>query len=47
MGGPHNITHTAGGARPDFGPDFYTTTWLHQAENWANRPRAADGKVSG
>jgi uncharacterized protein DUF3990 len=35
-GGPHNISHTAGGLRPDFGPGFYTTTWLHQAKNWAN-----------
>jgi hypothetical protein len=35
-GGPHNIIHTVGGARPDFGPGFYTTTWLHQAKNWAN-----------
>jgi hypothetical protein len=35
-GGPHNISHAAGGARPDFGPGFYTTTWLHQAKNWAN-----------
>jgi Protein of unknown function (DUF3990) len=35
-GGPHNITHTSGAARPDFGPGFYTTTWLHQAKSWAN-----------
>jgi hypothetical protein len=35
-GGSHNIKHTAGGARPDFGPGFYTTTWLHQAKSWAN-----------
>jgi hypothetical protein len=35
-GGPHNISHTAGALRPDFGPGFYTTTWLHQARNWAN-----------
>jgi hypothetical protein len=25
-GGPHNISHTAGAARPDFGPGFYATT---------------------
>ncbi|WP_404653829.1 DUF3990 domain-containing protein [Bradyrhizobium sp. USDA 336] len=35
-GGPHNISHTAGALRPDFGPGFYTTTWLDQAKNWAN-----------
>lgn len=35
-GGPHNISHAAGALRPDFGPGFYTTTWLHQAKNWAN-----------
>jgi hypothetical protein len=35
-GGPHNIDHNVGGARPDFGLGFYTTSWLHQAKNWAN-----------
>jgi Protein of unknown function (DUF3990) len=35
-GGPHNISPSVGAARPDFGPGFYTTTWLHQARNWAN-----------
>jgi hypothetical protein len=35
-GGPHNINPQAGAARPDFGPGFYTTSWLHQAKNWAN-----------
>ncbi|MEA2864175.1 MAG: hypothetical protein QOC84_2131 [Bradyrhizobium sp.] len=39
-GGPHHIAHSIGGARPDFGPGFYTTSWLHQAKNWANN-RAA------
>jgi Protein of unknown function (DUF3990) len=35
-GGPHNISHAAGAVRPDFGPGFYTTTWLRQARSWAN-----------
>lgn len=35
-GGPHHISPTVGALRPDFGPGFYTTTWLHQAKNWAN-----------
>jgi len=35
-GGPHNINPAVGAKRPDFGPGFYTTTWLHQARNWAN-----------
>lgn len=35
-GGPHKISPQAGAARPDFGPGFYTTSWLHQAKNWAN-----------
>jgi hypothetical protein len=42
--GPHNISLSAGALRPDFGPGFYTTTWLHQARNWAN---LRVGKVSG
>jgi hypothetical protein len=33
---PHGINHTIGAKRPDFGPGFYTTTWLQQAKNWAN-----------
>jgi hypothetical protein len=45
----HGIDHTRGVTRGDFGPGFYTTTWLHQAKNWAdikaqkvrrNHPRA-------
>jgi hypothetical protein len=35
-GGPHNIGPGVGAKRPDFGRGFYTTTWLHQAMNWAN-----------
>jgi hypothetical protein len=35
-GPPYNITLNIGATRPDFGPGFYTTTWLHQAKNWAN-----------
>ena len=35
-GEPHNISPTAGALRPDFGSGFYTTTWRHQAMNWAN-----------
>lgn len=35
-GGAHNISPSVGASRPDFGPGFYTTTWLHQARNWAN-----------
>jgi Protein of unknown function (DUF3990) len=33
---PHGINHQGGATRPDFGPGFYATTWLHQAKNWAN-----------
>jgi Protein of unknown function (DUF3990) len=33
---PHGIDYRAGAKRPDFGPGFYATTWLHQAKNWAN-----------
>ena len=33
---PHGISQTIGAKRPDFGPGFYATTWLHQAKNWAN-----------
>jgi hypothetical protein len=33
---PHGIDHTIGAKKPDFGPGFYATTWLHQAKNWAN-----------
>ncbi|WP_409364177.1 DUF3990 domain-containing protein [Bradyrhizobium liaoningense] len=44
-GGSHNISHTAGANRPDFGRGFYTTTWLHQAKNWANiRVRKLQGR---
>ncbi|MEH2480204.1 hypothetical protein V1282_003561 [Nitrobacteraceae bacterium AZCC 2146] len=35
-GQPHNISLDVGASLPDFGPGFYTTTWLHQARNWAN-----------
>jgi len=35
-GGPHRIDPAVGATRPDFGRGFYTTTWLHQALNWAN-----------
>src|ERR1700753_104145 len=35
-GPPHNIDPMVGAVRPDFGRGFYTTTWLHQAKNWAN-----------
>jgi uncharacterized protein DUF3990 len=33
---PHGINHSVGAQKPDFGPGFYTTTWLRQAKNWAN-----------
>jgi hypothetical protein len=33
---PHGIDLSKGGTRRDFGPGFYTTTWLRQAKNWAN-----------
>lgn len=35
-GPPYNINLTIGAVKTDFGPGFYTTTWLHQAKNWAN-----------
>lgn len=35
-GQPHGIRLDVGAKRPDFGPGFYATTWLHQAKNWAN-----------
>jgi Protein of unknown function (DUF3990) len=33
---PHGIDYAIGAKRPDFGPGFYATTWIHQAKNWAN-----------
>jgi hypothetical protein len=33
---PHDIDPFIGALTPDFGPGFYTTTWLDQAKSWAN-----------
>jgi Protein of unknown function (DUF3990) len=32
----HGISPFVGSRNPDFGPGFYTTTWLDQAKSWAN-----------
>jgi hypothetical protein len=34
---PHNIDLTACAKRTEFGRGFYTTTWIEQAKEWANR----------
>ncbi len=31
------ISLTTSRGEPDFGPGFYTTTYLHQARQWANQ----------
>lgn len=32
----HQISPSAGSKRPDFGPGFYATSWIVQAQSWAN-----------
>ncbi len=34
---PHGIDLTACARRTEFGRGFYTTTWIEQAKEWANR----------
>jgi hypothetical protein len=40
----HGINHTTSRQRLDFGPGFYTTTWLYQARLWANERQIRDAK---
>ena len=37
VGGGHGVVLESGSPAKDFGQGFYTTTNVHQAEQWANR----------